>query len=103
MATDYDALLRTESRRPLRALHRIIDALPRHAQVELRLLDGTPEEQLPALADDLDAALLVVGSRGKGAMRGALAGSVSLWLARATAMPLVVVPPGCHPALTKPA
>jgi nucleotide-binding universal stress UspA family protein len=39
-----------------------------------------------------DAALLVVGSRGRGALRGALLGSVSQQVAHHTPCPLVIVP-----------
>ncbi len=45
-----------------------------------------------------DADLLVVGSRGRGALRSALLGSVALHCAAGAACPVLVVPPGCVPA-----
>jgi hypothetical protein len=45
-----------------------------------------------------DAALLVVGSRGRGAMRAAVLGSVSSALAATAPLPVLVVPPAARPA-----
>lgn len=58
-----------------------------------RIVDvGDPAELLSALLQD-GAALGVVGSRGRGAARAAVLGSVSQQLAGSAACPIVVMPP----------
>jgi nucleotide-binding universal stress UspA family protein len=54
---------------------------------------GDPVSQLAATASEEDT-LLVVGSRGRGLLRGAMLGSVSNQLTRAFSCPVVVVSPG---------
>jgi len=55
--------------------------------------DGSPPAALLALARDVDAALIVVGSRGLGAVRAALLGSFSTSVLADAPCPVVVVPP----------
>lgn len=55
-----------------------------------RVLYGAPADELAQLAEEEDAALLVVGSRGRGAVKAALFGSVSSALARAADRPVVI-------------
>lgn len=64
------------------------------ASAERRALHGVPAECLADLADEKRAAFIVVGSRGRGAFRGALLGSVSQDLLGIARCPLLVVPPG---------
>lgn len=59
---------------------------------ESRALHGVPAERLAGLAEEEGAALIVVGSRGRGAFRSALFGSVSQDLLRIARCPVLVVP-----------
>ena len=59
--------------------------------LEVVPLAGRPDVVLDELSQD--ALLLVVGSRGKGAWRSALAGSTSMSLAASARCPLLIVPP----------
>jgi nucleotide-binding universal stress UspA family protein len=58
---------------------------------ELRTVVGPPADVLYEQA--LDAALLVVGSRGRGGFTSLLLGSVSQRLAQHTPCPIVIIPP----------
>lgn len=60
--------------------------------VRLELVDGDPADALVGMAQD--AALLVVGTRGLGAFRGMLLGSVSSDVARSASCPVLVVQDG---------
>jgi nucleotide-binding universal stress UspA family protein len=59
---------------------------------ELLVLQGDPVLRLADAAATVGASLLVVGSRGRGAWRAAVLGSVSGEVARAAPCPVVVVP-----------
>ena len=61
---------------------------------ELRLEVGDPADELMSVAEQEDAALIVVASRGRREVQGALLGSVPSTLMWAGACPVVVVPPG---------
>ena len=63
-------------------------------QAEQRVVPGFAGERLADLADDEEAELLVVGSRGRGALKAALLGSVSTNLISVARVPVLVVPPG---------
>jgi nucleotide-binding universal stress UspA family protein len=64
--------------------------------LEPRVLFGAPADELADLAEEEDAALLVVGSRGRSALKAALFGSVSSALSRASDRPVVVVRRDAH-------
>jgi len=60
--------------------------------VERHVLVGRPAERLAELADDVNAALIVVGSRGHRLVQAALVGSVSSELLGLAACPVLVLP-----------
>jgi nucleotide-binding universal stress UspA family protein len=59
----------------------------------VRLELGDPAERLAAVASEEGAEMLVVGSRGRGALAAALLGSVSRELVATSTCPVLVVPP----------
>jgi nucleotide-binding universal stress UspA family protein len=61
---------------------------------ERRASVGVPAERLADLADEEDAELIVVGSRGRGAFKAAFLGSVSSSLVGVARCPVLIVPPG---------
>jgi nucleotide-binding universal stress UspA family protein len=67
-------------------------------QAERRVLTGLPAERLAELADEEDAELIVVGSRGHGALKAAFLGSVSNSLVGVARCPVLIVPPGASDA-----
>lgn len=70
---------------------------------ERQVAFGEPAQALIKLADSEEATMIIVGSRGRSALRAALLGSVSLRLCRAAPCPVLVVPPGATLALQRPA
>jgi nucleotide-binding universal stress UspA family protein len=61
---------------------------------DVRLVEGPPAQAIMQTADREGAELLVVGSRGRGALRSAALGSVSRELASRAPCPVVIVPSG---------
>jgi nucleotide-binding universal stress UspA family protein len=59
---------------------------------EIRVESGDARAVVVQAADDADASLLVVGTRGLGAVQGLLLGSVAGYVARYTTRPIAVVP-----------
>jgi nucleotide-binding universal stress UspA family protein len=64
------------------------------SEAEQRVEIGEPVRRLIAIAEEREALILVIGSRGRGALGAALLGSVSLRLCRQASCPVLVVPPG---------
>lgn len=64
------------------------------ADAERRAAVGLPAERLADLADEEEAELIVVGSRGRGAFKAAFLGSVSNSLVGVARCPVVIVPAG---------
>ncbi|UQN28750.1 universal stress protein [Brachybacterium kimchii] len=74
-------------------LHRVLDA--HDVTWEIRTLAGAPAREIAQLADEVEAALIVVGTRQKGlreSVREFVSGSVAVQLAHRQHRPLVVVP-----------
>jgi nucleotide-binding universal stress UspA family protein len=59
---------------------------------------GVPAEALADIADEVDAELIVVGSRGRGAFKSAFLGSVSNAVIGIARCPVLLVPPGATEA-----
>jgi nucleotide-binding universal stress UspA family protein len=75
-----------------RLLEGVAASLPAIA-IETQVLFGDPFETLTSLCHDRDAALLVVGARGRSGLAAAWHGTISARLAGATGCPVVVVSP----------
>jgi nucleotide-binding universal stress UspA family protein len=67
-------------------------------EVERRVVFGFASDRLADLADDEDAELIVVGSRGRRGFKAAWLGSVSADLIAVARRPVLVVPPAVSPA-----
>jgi nucleotide-binding universal stress UspA family protein len=68
------------------------------ADAERRVTIGHPAERLADLADEEGADLIVVGSRGRGALKAVFLGSVSHNLIGVARCPVLIVPPGVSEA-----
>jgi nucleotide-binding universal stress UspA family protein len=55
---------------------------------------GPPSDRIVAIADDENAALLVIGSRGRADLKSALLGSVSHGVVSKATCPVLIVPSG---------
>lgn len=91
-------LERADGRDALRSARAQVRELAPDLAVHEALWPADPVTTLLDLAEH--AALLVVGSRGRGPVRSVLLGSVGLVLARRATCPVVVVRPG-HPGLVR--
>ena len=60
---------------------------------EVRVLVGDPGSQICALAEELSARAVVIGSRGRGGLKRALLGSVSDHVVRNAPCPVVITGP----------
>ena len=75
-------------------LERIVEEAD--VEAETRVVSGLAGERLADLADEENAAMVVVGSRGRGAFKAAFLGSVSTSLIGVARRPVLVVPPGAR-------
>ena len=77
----------------LAAIERSLEQLDFEIPTRARLETGYAPERLAAVAAEELSAILVVGSRGLGAARSALLGSVSLRLAASAPVPVMIISP----------
>jgi nucleotide-binding universal stress UspA family protein len=68
-------------------------AVPQRPAVAFRVVHGSPAEQLIDVASEQDAAILITGTRGRGAISSALLGSVSAAVVRAAPSPVMLLGP----------
>ena len=66
-------------------------AAEQDVEVRFEVFAGNPADEIVAYADSIDADLIVVGSRGRGAVAGALLGSVSQGVLSESRRPVLVV------------
>ncbi len=66
-------------------------AAERDVDAKAELLAGLPVDEIVACADSLDADLIVIGSRGRGAFATALLGSISRGVLHEARRPVLVV------------
>jgi len=74
---DFDALAAESEQEYRRLLDRAVDRLPEDISVTKLLVHGPPGERILEQANKRGHDLIVMGSRGRGAMRSLLLGSVS--------------------------
>jgi nucleotide-binding universal stress UspA family protein len=67
--------------------------LPHETPVDERVALGAPAGEIVAVAEDVGASLIIVGSRPRGAALRALTGSVSENVVRRAGCPVVIAPP----------
>lgn len=80
------------------ALHALAAELRQHHGIEVaeRLSCGHPVQEASRLADELDADLLVTGTRGVGFFRGVVLGSTAERIAKRSARPVLMVRQSVH-------
>jgi nucleotide-binding universal stress UspA family protein len=86
---DVHALLEDDAKT---ALNRTITALTHEGlSYELKVAIGDPAVEIVTIAKNEMADLIIIGSRGLGALRGVLLGSVSQKIAQAAPCPVMIV------------
>lgn len=78
-------------------LDRALDRTPDEIKAKGHCVSGVPAQVILHKAKELDADLIVMGSRGLGAIKGALLGSVSRFLLERAECPVMAVKAGSPP------
>jgi len=89
MTSAFPHELDVTDRAPLERASRLAEQ--RGLEVSTELLVGDPADEIVASADSHDVDMIVIGSRGHGALASALLGSVSLGVLHETRRPVLVV------------
>lgn len=76
-------------RRPLEEAAELAEL--HHVPLKTELFVGDPVDEIVAYADSVDADLIVLGSRGRGAIAGAVLGSVSLGVLHEAMRPVLIL------------
>lgn len=87
MAEVAESMLAEFVEKERRKSPQVADLMP----LETRMISGLPAGRIVELAQELDAALIVVGSRGRTGLPHILLGSVAERVAQTAPMPVVVV------------
>lgn len=74
----------------------ILSAQERHVPYETEVLQGSPAEKILEVAQARGADLIVIGSRGRGAVTGAVLGSVSSDVVHRSDRPVLVARPNAR-------
>ncbi len=89
---DYHAALKELAQQRLADAKAHAAASDGGADVEAVIVEQAPANALVALADERDARMIVVGTRGESPIRGALLGSTAHKLLHLSDRPVIVVP-----------
>jgi nucleotide-binding universal stress UspA family protein len=74
-----------------KCLHRVTAALPADIGVECRIARGKPAPRILDIAGEMNADLIVIGSRGHGRLHDALTGCTSAAVVRESKVPVLLV------------
>ncbi len=97
IAVQADVLLERERRLSMELVERAVEwSRCPPEQVEAAVETGEPAQRIEALADEVAAELIVVGSRGRGRLSAAMLGSTSRTLASSASRPVAIVGPGAQ-------
>lgn len=72
-------------------LESAVERVPEPLRAHIHCVQGEPEEQILQLADSLGADMIIMGSRGRGALKSAFLGSVSQYVVEHAKCPVMVV------------
>src|SRR5689334_14806974 len=89
---DYAAALRELARQRLEEARQFAAGHDSGVEIQTVIVQEAPAKALVQLADERDARLIVIGSRGESPIRGALLGSTAHKLLHVSDRPVLVVP-----------